>query len=153
MDIRSPNFLAAPPQSLKILNSSLGRFPERPTHFSPHSSQFHRAHQNVGAPPQVVTNTAEVTRDYNFSTSPTPRQQAALAVLQEFENHVALAWLSGLRSFKSDKDHWFQPGHLSSEQFGAISVLKDCPDELVSAWLDTARFGGAYLPWCMVYSS
>ena len=153
MDIRSPNFLAAPPQSLQIHNSSLGRFLERPPHFSPHSSQFHRAHQNLGAPSQVVTNTADVTREHNFSTSPTPIQQAALAVLQQFENHVALAWLTGLRSFKSDEDHWLQPGNLSSEQFGAISVLKDCPDELVSAWLDTARFGGSYLPWCVVYSS
>ena len=153
MDIRSPNFLAAPPQSLQIHNSSLGRFPERPPHFSPHSSQFHRAHQNVGAPSQVVTNTADVAREHNFSTSPTPIQQAALAVLQEFENHVALAWLTGLRSFKSDEDHCFQSGHLSSEQFGAISVLKDCPDELVSVWLDTARSGGSYLPWCLVYSS
>ena len=107
----------------------------------------------MGAPSQVVTNTAEVTRECNFSTSPTPIQQAALAVLQEFENHVALAWLSGLRSFNSGEDHWFQPGNLSSEQFGAIFALKDCPDELVSAWLDTARFGGSYLPWCMVYSS
>ena len=153
MDIRSPKFLAAPPQSLQIHNSSLGRSLGDPTQFSPHSSQVDREPLNVAAPSQVVTNTAGFAREYNFSTSPNPIQQAALAVLQEFENHVVLAWLAGLRSFKSDEDHWFQSGNLSSEQFGAISVLKDCPDELVSTWLDTARFRGSYLPCCMVFSS
>ena len=146
MDIHSPNFLAAPPQSLQIHNALLGRSLEGPTHFSPHSSQFRREPQNVGAPSPVVTNTADFTREYNFSPSPTPIQRAALAVLQEFENHIVLAWLSGIRSFGSDEDHWFRLGNLSSEQFGAISVLRDCPDELVSAWLDAARFGGSYLP-------
>ena len=153
MDIRSPNFLAAPPQSLQIHDALLGRSLEDPTQFSPHSSQFHREPLNVGAPSQGVTNTAGFTREYNLSTPPIPIQQAALSVLQEFENHVVLAWLTGLRFFNSGEDHWFQPGNLSSEQFGAISVLKDCPDELVSTWLDTARFRGSYLPSCMVYFS
>ena len=106
----------------------------------------------MAAPSQIVTNTVEFAHEYNPSTSPIPIQQAALAVLQEFENHVVLSWLTGLRSFKYDEDHWFQQGNLSSEQFGAISVLKDCPDELVSTWLDTARFRGSYLPCCMVFS-
>lgn len=153
MDTRSPNFLAAPPQSLQIHDASLGRSLEGAPHFSSHSSQFHQEIQNVGAPSQAATNTAKFTREYNFLTSPTPVQQFALAILQDFENHVVLAWLTGLRSFKSDEDHWFQPGNLSSEQFGAISVLKDCPDELVLTWLDTARFGGSYLLWYIFYSS
>ena len=150
MDIRPPNFVAAPPQSLQIHNALLGGSLEGPTHFSPHSSQSHREPQNIGAPSQVVTNTAEFTREYNFSTSPTPIQRAALAVLQELGNHVVLAWLSRIRSFDSDEDHWFRLENLSSEQFGAISALRDCPDELVSAWLDATRFGGLYLPRCTV---
>ena len=99
------------------------------------------------APSQMVTNATEFISEYKPSTSPSPSQQAALAVLQKFNNQIALAWLTGLRSLRADEDHWFQPRNLPSEQFDAISVLKDCPDELVLAWLDFARVGGSYLPW------
>ena len=102
---------------------------------------------------QKVTCTIGLTHEYNFSIYPSPSQHAALAVLREFDNQVVLTWLTALRFLKFDENHWFHLDDLSSEQFEAISVLKDCPDDLVSAWLDSIRGGGLYPFWCPVVSN
>ena len=96
----------------------------------------------MGFPSQVVTNTIGSTHEYNYSTYPSLLQQDALAILQHFDNQVVLAWLTGLRSSRASGNHWFQPGSLSSQQLEAISLLKGCPDDLLSAWLDFTRVGG-----------
>ncbi len=140
MENYSPVSLAVPPRHEPLL----GSFPTDPTRSYQHSSQSRREHHNVYDPSQVVTNTTGPTHDYNFSTCPSSSQQAALVVLQKFDDQIILAWLTGLRSYRPDETHWFQPGCLSSEQFEAISVLKDCSDGLVSAWLDFTRRVGWY---------
>lgn len=143
MENCSPNSVTPPPQSLQSHNPSLGRFPQSPTQFLPNSSQFHRGHQNGVASSHLVTKPPKLTHEYNLPTSPSRLQQEALAILLGFDNQTVLAWLTGLRSFRPDVNHWFQPGSLSSEQFNAVSVLKDCPEHLVSLWLDSARGGGS----------
>ena len=139
------NSLAAPPQSLQshdLHDPLLGISSTSPTRFYQLSPEYRRKHQNVVARSQPGTNITGFTRDYDFSAYPSRSQQAALAVLKGLNNQVTLAWLTGLRSLRSNDNHWFQPGSLSSEQFDATSVLKDCPDDLVCAWLDFIRAGG-----------
>ena len=156
MENFSRDSLAAPPQSLQshdLHDPLFGCSSTSPTRFVQHSSQSRRNKQNVVAQSQPGTNVTGFTRDYNFSTYPSLLQQAALTVLKEFNNQVTLAWLTGLRSFRPNENHWFQPGNLSSKQFDATSVLKDCPDDLVCAWLDFIRAGGWYPLWCAVVST
>ena len=156
MEIFSTDSLAAPPHSLQshdLHDPLFGSSSTSPTRFFQHSSQSRRNKQNVVAQSQPGTNVTGFTRDYNFSTYPSPLQQAALTVLKECNNQVTLAWLTGLRSFRPNDTHWFQPGSLSSEQFAAASVLKDCHNDLVCAWLDFIRAGGWYPLWCAVVST
>ena len=150
MENCSPDPLAAPPPTSQSHGPLLGSFHAGPTCIYQHSAQSHREHENVAAPSPESTNTIGFTHEYNFTTYPSPAQRAAIAVLQEFDNQIALAWLTGLRSFRPDENHWFQPENLSSEQFEAISVLKDCPDDLVSVWLDFTRDVGWYPLWCTI---
>lgn len=138
MEHYSPSLLATPPRH----NSPWDSFSTDPTHFHPHSSQPRQEVQNLVDPSQVVTDTTVSTHKFKTSTYPSPAQQAALNVLQEVDNQVVLAWLTGLRSFRPDENHWFQHRSLSSKQVDAISVLKGCPNNLVSAWLDFSRAGG-----------
>lgn len=142
MENCSPNSLVTPSQSHDPLSR---RSPTTPTHFCRNASQSHREHHNAIAQSQVVTKTVEFTREYNFSTYPSSLQQAALAVLQEFDNQVALAWLTALRLSRHDENYGLHLGSLSSEQLEAISILEDCQDDLVSTWLDFTRGGGSYL--------
>lgn len=145
-----PNSLVAPPQSHDPLSR---RSPTNPTNICRNASQSRREHHNVVPQSQVVTNTVKFTREYNFSTYPSSLQQAALAVLQEFDNQVTLAWLTALRLSRHDENYWFHLGSLSSEQLEAIAMLEDCQDDLVSAWLDFTRGGGSYLLRYTVLSS
>ena len=144
MEKCSPNILAARPQSSQEHDFSLGSFPTDPTHFDQHSLPLRRVQDTEADPSLIVTTTIRSAQVHNSSVYPSPSQQAALAALREFDNQIVLAWLTGIRSFKSDRNHWFQPESLSSRHFDAISVLKDCPDSLLCAWLDSTRAGGPY---------
>lgn len=144
MENYSPAFPAAPLQSSSELGILLGSFPTDPAHFCQHSSQSRRAQDTVADPSHFLTTAIRSTQEYSSSVHPSLFQQAALAVLQEFDNQIVLAWLTGLRSFRPNRNHWFQPGSLSSKHSDAIAVLKDCPDTLVCAWLDFTRAGGPY---------
>lgn len=85
---------------------------------------------------------ANIVDEYKPPTYPSLLQQAALTILQEFENEVVLAWLTQLRSVRLSSNHWFQHRSLSSQQVEAIFVLGSCPEGLVSAWLDLTRGDG-----------
>lgn len=149
MEESSPSSLAAPPRSFHDHDPSLGSFSTSPTHSCQHCSHSQQEHHNRVDSSQVETNNIGITQEYNHSIYPSPSQQAALATLQGFDNEVVLTWLTVLRSFRLDGSHWFQPGSLSAQQFGAISVLQGCPDGLVSSWLDLSR-GGKYSLWCVI---
>ena len=146
MENNPPNPLATPSRH----DSSLASFSTDPTNFYQHSSPSHREHQNVFVSSQVATGISTSAHESNFSTYPSLSQQAALAALYKHDNQVTLAWLTGLRSFRAGENHWFQPGSLSSQEYEAVCLLKDCPDSLVSAWLDVTRSGGWYPSCCTV---
>ena len=140
MENYPPNPLATPPRH----DCSLAGFSNDPTNSYPNSAPTPREHHNVFDPSQVSTNISVSAHESNFLTYPSPLQQAALAALQKHDNQVILAWLIGFRSFRPGENHWFQPGNLSSQEYEAVSQLKDCPNGLVSAWLDAFRSGGWY---------
>ena len=142
MEKSSPSTLLAPQRSFHDHNPSLDSLSTNPTHSCPHYSQPCREHHNAVDASQVLTNTIECTYDYNSSIYPSLSQQAALSALREFDNKVVLAWLTELRSFRLDRNQWFQPGSLSSQLCEAISVLQSCSDSLVCAWLDFSRGDG-----------
>ena len=86
----------------------------------------------------------EVGDDQNLSHFPSISQRVALAALQGYDNKIIFAWLAGIRSFRLGGRNWFQPENLSTQQQEAISALKDCPDSLLTAWLEAARYDGQY---------
>ena len=140
MENYPPNPLATPPRH----DCSLAGFSTDPTNSYHHSSPSRRELQNVFDPSQGATNISVPAHESSFSTYPSHLQQAALAALQKHDSHVILAWLTGLQSFRPGENHWFQPGSLSSQEYEAVLLLKDCPNGLVSAWLDASRCGGRY---------
>ena len=92
----------------------------------------------------AITSGDEVGREKNSTGFPSVTQQAALTTLQDYENGTIFAWLTGLRAFRPGGENWFQPGCLSAPQLEAISVLTDCTDSLISAWLVNIRCGSQY---------
>ena len=81
------------------------------------------------------------------STLTSPQQWKSIRILCEVDNYTVLAWLTGLHSSQPGCPHWFQPRALSSQQFVALSALKQCPNGLVLAWLYCARRIGKSMHW------
>ena len=140
MEEYPPNPLATPPRH----DPSLASLSTDPTNSYQHCSPSCREYHNVFDSSQVATNVPIPAHEPNILTYPSTIQQAALAALQKHDKQVILAWLTGLRSFKPGENHWFQPKNLSSREHEAVFLLKDCPDGLVSAWLDITQTGGRY---------
>ena len=97
----------------------------------------------------ITANKDELGEDQNLSHSPSIAQRAAVAALQGYDNVIIFAWLTGIRSFKLGGQNWFQPECLSPQQQEAISALKDCPDSILAAWLEAARYDGQYPFLCL----
>ena len=93
----------------------------------------------------------ELREDQNLSHSPSISQRAALEALQGYDNGTIFAWLTGIRTFEIGGQNWFQPESLSTQQQEAIFALKDCPDSLLTAWLEAARFDGQYSFLCWTH--
>lgn len=91
---------------------------------------------------QSHTDSAQLTHDHGVDCSPSARQFTAIDILQQLDNETILAWLTGLRTFRPGSDHWFQPSKLKPQHLNAISSLKEWSDDLVLAWLDSARRTG-----------
>lgn len=91
---------------------------------------------------QSQSRTAYPTNEQNVDFLTSPRLSTAIGVLRELDNQTILAWLTGLRTFKPDGNHWFQPNLLRPQHLNAISSLKEFSDGLVLAWLDSARCTG-----------
>ncbi|KAM0798465.1 hypothetical protein BDR22DRAFT_891258 [Usnea florida] len=92
----------------------------------------------------VTASKDEVGDDQNLSYLPSTSQRVALAALQGYDNGTIFAWLTGIRSFKFGGQKWFRLESLSTQQQEAISALKDCPDSLLTAWLEAARYDGNF---------
>ena len=74
---------------------------------------------------------------------PSEEQHAAVLTLQSFPNSTIF---SCLQDFRSSLRHQiaFDPIPLSHQQYQAFLALTGCSDELVSKWLNCARFPGPH---------
>ena len=64
-----------------------------------------------------------------------PKYFAALNELVIFDEVKILTWLTVLRSIESGFRYRAGRGCISEQQLEALSVLKDCDDSDISAWL------------------
>ena len=97
---------------------------------------------------QLVGDSVEASAHIQFaSTLASPQQWESIRILCEVDNYTVLAWLTGLHSSPPGCPHWFQPRALSSQQFVALSALKQCPNGLILAWLYCARRIGKSMHW------
>lgn len=146
MEDYAPVAAISPPRSFQEHDAPLGSSSASPAHSFPPPLQSHRRyHDSINQPPPPRTTSEEKAfSEQNFPDIPSVYQQAALAVLQDYDNATIFAWLTGFRSFRPGGENWFQPRRLSRQVVEAISALKDCADSLVSAWLDAIRCGGNY---------
>ena len=126
--------------------TSLGSSSANPAHSHQASLQsgqsYHDTISQTRTP--VTASKGQFGDDQNLLPFPSISQRAALAALQGYDNGIIFAWLTGIRSFKLGGQNWFQPESLSPQQQEAISALKDCPDSLLAAWLEAARYDGQY---------
>lgn len=97
----------------------------RPATLSHHSNQL----DSFAGP-----NNAET--DGHAYTFPTFKQQAAISELQAFDEEHILAWITVVRSIEPGFQHRACHGSLSSQQLEALSILKDCHDSDIIAWLE-----------------
>ena len=126
--------------------TSLGSSSANPAHSHQASLQSGQSyHDTISQTHRPITaRRDEVGGDQIISHFPSISQRAALAALQGYDNGIIFAWLTGIRSFKLGGQNWFQPESLSTQKQEAISALKDCPDSLLTAWLEAARYDGQY---------
>lgn len=132
------------PPSFQEHHAPLGSSSAGPAHSYQQSLPSRRRHHKaINQPPTSATiSEGEVGKEPNLVYLPSSSQQAALTTLQDYDNTIILAWLTGLRSFRPGAANWFQPDCLLPQELEAISALKECSDSLVSAWLDSTRCGG-----------
>lgn len=76
------------------------------------------------------------------SRTPSSFHRAALIHLRGTEDGTILAWLSLLRSLEPGYQHVSRPGGLTNQQFDAVFVLLDCPNDLILDWLQEIRCSG-----------
>lgn len=81
-----------------------------------------------------------------YNSIPTLQQVAAISELQAFEDKKVLAWVTVIRSIEPNFRH--REGHesLSSRQLDALSILKDCHDSDIVAWLQYDLLSRQYSP-------
>lgn len=72
---------------------------------------------------------------------PSPSQQAAATILQDFDYAKIFNCLSVLRSLSRNYQEQTHPEGLSIQQITALSTLKDCQNEDVVACLEACRRG------------
>ena len=127
-------------------DASLGSFSASPAHSHRASLQSDQSYHDTLSQTRISVTTGkdEVGGDQDLSHIPSISQRAALTALQGYDNGIIFAWLTGIRSFKLGGQNWFQPESLSTQQQEAISALKACPDSLLTAWLEAARYDGQY---------
>ena len=135
-----------PPRPYQEHDASLGSSSASPAHSYQRPLQPRRRYHDTinQLPTTAITSGDEVRREQNPTGFPSFSQQAALTTLQDYENGIVFAWLTGFRAFRPGGENWFQPDGLSAQELEAISALKDCTDSLISAWLDYIRCGGQY---------
>ena len=66
---------------------------------------------------------------------------SAVALLQEHDDVKILAWVQLLRSLTPDFEHTTRSSHLSAQQLDAVATLRECPDQTVTALLQSIRRG------------
>ena len=81
---------------------------------------------------------------------PSMEQSEAIAILQNIPSHIIFAWLHGFRSVLRG-EQWIPLKNLASEQYWAVSALRDCSDNLVLTWLSCAQSQSQY-PQTIYYS-
>ena len=101
--------------------ASLVRYPA--TH-SPHANQP----PSFGHPSLIYS-------DVQPYEVPPPEHFAALNELVIFDEGKIITWLTVLRSIEAGFRYRAGRGCLSKRQLEALSVLKDCDDSDISAWL------------------
>lgn len=74
-----------------------------------------------------------------FPIFPTGGQIEALEALKQYDDRIVFAWLAFARSVEPGFKYHSRNGSLSSVQFNAVLIMRDCPDERLSLWLSTAR--------------
>ena len=73
---------------------------------------------------------------------PTLEQHAAIDILRAFDEEKILAWITVIRSIQSGFQHRAGHGAISREQLDALSILRDCHDSDIVAWLQYHRLSG-----------
>ena len=140
-----------PPTSFQKRDALLGSSSASPAEaYQPYFEPRRGYHDTIPRPGSLHGDEGGSGQD--ISDFPSTSQQAALALLQDYDNGTIFAWLTGLRSLRSGSESWFHPGCLSFQQLEAISALKDCNDGLVVAWLDSARCDRQYPSHYWLYS-